>query len=61
MTKLKCSICGKKIPKMMLQIHTCRCEKIFCSEHKHSHECTYDYKQHIQQQVKIKSSKIDKI
>ena len=61
MTKARCSVCGKKLPKIMLQMYTCRCNELFCTEHKHSHKCTYDYKKHKHEPVEIKASKLDKI
>lgn len=63
MTKTKCSICGKKLPRLMVSIYKCRCEKLFCSEHKHNHNCGYDYTQEEPSilEGKTGAKKIDKI
>lgn len=42
--RMRCSECRKKLN--ITNVHTCRCEKLFCSTHRYSelHSCTYDYK-----------------
>jgi hypothetical protein len=45
MTKQFCTICTKKINSIYIShIYTCKCKKIYCSEHMHNHMCEYDYK-----------------
>ena len=63
----RCSFCNKKLK----LIHfTCKCEKLFCSNHRyaHSHNCTFltnkqeDSKKKIEEKnPKIVHSKIEKI
>ena len=41
----KCSLCDNKIHSLMIKIHTCRCEHIYCNKHMHSHDCTFNYQE----------------
>ncbi len=43
----RCSMEGCRC-KLKLTDYPCRCEKIFCSQHRlaETHACTYDYKQY---------------
>jgi hypothetical protein len=43
--KIGCGICSKKL-NIIEQTNTCRCGKVFCSNHRHSedHSCSFDYK-----------------
>lgn len=60
-TTCKCKVCNKKLRELMIQMHTCRCKGIYCSLHKHSHNCEYDYSSEKQHDDKISSKKIEKI
>lgn len=41
---MKCSVCRVKINKLYKETHTCKCEKVFCNNHKLNHNCLYNYK-----------------
>ena len=58
---LRCEICKKKLSKLMIQLHTCKCKGIYCTEHKYIHNCSYDFKTNGNTVVKIIANKIDKI
>ena len=47
----RCEICNKKVGLTGL---TCRCNKLFCSEHQYpdEHNCKFDYKEHGKEQLK---------
>lgn len=38
-----CKICKKRIHKIMIQVYTCKCSKVYCSEHLHQHDCSFDH------------------
>lgn len=64
--KNRCNSCRKKL--RLAQRFTCRCELVFCVEHRFAddHDCQFDYKQHTQDILKkanpaIVSEKIAKI
>ena len=57
----KCLICKKKLKHLFIQLNTCRCNNLFCSYHKHDHNCSYNYKTMFSIDDKIKSHKIEKI
>ena len=48
MKQAKCSVCKKKVGIIPF---TCKCDKkkVFCSKHRHDHNCTYDYKKEFQE------------
>jgi len=73
-TKIKCSICYKKISLLDKLTSKCRCENYYCKNHKfadnkisdHGHECSYNYKMNfikelIKQHMKVVCVKVDKI
>ncbi len=47
-----CLICKKKINKIYILIHTCRCNGIYCNDHLHNHHCSFDYKTEYQENMK---------
>jgi predicted nucleic acid binding AN1-type Zn finger protein len=51
--KVVCNICSKKL-NLAEQTNICKCEKHFCSSHRHfeDHSCSFDYKA---QEIKILS------
>lgn len=62
----KCFICNLKISKIMKEIYTCKCKKIYCSKHLHDHICSYPHKKDYQDILRaklpvIKKQKIIKI
>lgn len=64
--KNRCFTCSKKI--RLAQQFSCRCELVFCSDHRYAdaHQCTFDYKSHGQEQLKqqnpaVISAKLNKI
>lgn len=64
--KKKCVSCGKKLKLIELSgLGKCRCEKIFCTQHRYpeSHDCTFDYKKHAEKELREKNQRIvaDKI
>ena len=54
MAPSRCMFCKKKVG--LLGFH-CRCGGTFCEKHRYSdkHECTFDYKTHGRDQVRIRS------
>jgi predicted nucleic acid binding AN1-type Zn finger protein len=65
MKQAKCCVCKKKVGIIPF---TCKCDekKVFCSKHRHDHNCTYDYKKEFQEKFTkenpvIKPSKIIKV
>lgn len=63
--KNRCHMCKKKVG---LTGFLCRCGGLYCSLHRYSdkHECTFDYKEHAQEQIRknnpvIVGEKIQKI
>ncbi len=50
----KCNICSKKIKLIYLDLHTCKCNKIFCIDHLHfdKHNCNYDYQTNFKKKIK---------
>lgn len=52
----KCIICKKKINKTMVDIHTCKCENIYCSNHidANNHNCSFDYRNNYKNIIKDK-------
>lgn len=58
--KLKCCECNKKLNWYLTNLYTCKCNKVYCSDHKMSHRCEFKYDK-ITSNDKIESSKIDKI
>lgn len=39
----QCVKCNKKISSLMVSVYTCKCKNLYCSKHKHNHDCSYDY------------------
>jgi len=67
MTTKKCMFEGCS-QKLTLTSMPCKCEKTYCSKHRHSedHDCKYDYKQNQKellssQMVKVVGNKVDKV
>jgi hypothetical protein len=59
--KYKCEICNKKIRELMIQVFTCKCKGIYCSTHKHAHNCTYNFNADKPPLIGTADIKIDKI
>ena len=64
--KVKCQICGKKIPMYMQAVYTCKCKGVYCTDHKLNHDCTFDYKAEFREKAKermpvIEAKKIEPI
>ena len=60
-----CGICNKILPLFIIK---CKCNKLFCKNHRYpdEHNCSYNYKEEYKKELKeknivIKSNKIDKI
>ncbi len=49
---MKCKLCHKKLNKLYVEMYTCKCKLIFCSEHMIEHGCTYDHRKEIQDRLK---------
>lgn len=60
-SKPKCSICEKNFKPYMIQMHKCRCKKLFCSTHMHVHDCCYDYTTDQLSDKAVICDKVDKI
>ena len=41
---VKCKTCRRKIPKMMIDVYTCKCGEYHCGIHITEHDCSYDHK-----------------
>ena len=61
----RCDKCNKKLPLTAIK---CKCDKLFCNDHRYSdtHDCTYDYKKKGKEFLEknnpsINFSKVDKI
>ena len=39
----RCATCNKKLPLSATIGQQCKCNKIFCTTHLYSHECTFDH------------------
>ncbi len=52
----KCIICKTKISNLMIDIYTCKCNNVYCSEHINTcnHNCSYDYKNQYKEIIKDK-------
>lgn len=57
---VKCDICKRKLLSIMLDIHTCRCDKFFCGNHIHNHNCTFNHRKYWQNQAEKNMPKIIK-
>ena len=44
----------------MLDTHTCRCDKFFCGNHMHNHNCTFNNRKYWQNQAEKNMPKIIK-
>ena len=58
--KVKCEVCEIKLRELMIQMYTCRCKRIYCSQHMNDHNCTVKYKTD-QSLEKITCNKVEKI
>lgn len=63
---VKCQICKKRINKLYIDLHKCKCDNLYCSKHRNIHPCSYNYRQEMQEilskrLVKIIPVKIQKI
>ena len=65
MKQARCNICNKKAG---LVPFTCKCDKdkVFCSKHRHDHQCTFDYRKEFQERILeenpvIKHDKLPKV
>lgn len=58
MEKVCCNHCEKKL-KIFNQF-TCRCEKIFCTIHRHfnTHDCKFDWKAYDRKNIQIANPQI---
>lgn len=54
--KIKCILCGKKLPGYMELLYTCKCKKHLCNICKTIHDCSFDYKGEFK---KIQQQEID--
>lgn len=53
---MRCATCNKKT----LMTFECKCNKIFCNKHRmpEDHDCTFDFKSHGKNKLKINNPKI---
>ena len=65
MKQSRCCVCKKKVGIIPF---TCKCDEksVFCSKHRHNHDCTYDFHKDFKEKLKtdnpvIKASKLEKI
>lgn len=45
-----CKICKQRLNKLYIEMYTCKCKKLYCGNHIHSHKCTFN---HIEEQQKV--------
>lgn len=45
-----CKSCKRRISKLYIEMYTCKCKKVYCGNHLHSHTCNFD---HVEEQQKI--------
>lgn len=38
-----CKTCKRKINKLYIEMYTCKCKKLYCGNHLHSHKCSFDH------------------
>lgn len=48
----RCIVCNKKIPEYLLTAYRCKCKGIYCTEHKFTHDCTFDYNAEFKEKMK---------
>lgn len=51
---VSCKTCKKKINKLYIEMYTCKCKKLYCGIHRHTHKCDFDYKNEYQKLLKDK-------
>lgn len=51
---VSCKDCKRKISKYMIDMYTCKCKLIFCSQHLHDHNCTFNHLNYNQNILKNK-------
>ena len=56
---VKCKKCGGKISKLMVNIHKCRCKGIYCKQHLHDHDCTFNYNKVFQDKIAKDLAKVE--
>lgn len=61
-----CNLCKKKIPFLMNDIYSCRCDNNYCRLHIHDHNCTFNYyelwkKQTDKSLPKVVKQKVEKL
>ena len=52
---MRCKLCHKKLNKLYVEMYTCKCKLIFCSEHMFEHKskkCNYDYRKERQDRLR---------
>jgi len=64
--KVKCSVCKKKIPILMVDVYTCKCKNIYCPQHKLDHNCSWNFFEENQNRIRLQNpviikSKIEKL
>lgn len=50
--------CKKRIKKIYLQLHLCKCKQIFCDIHKNIHNCSFGYLQYNKNELNQKLEKV---
>jgi late competence protein required for DNA uptake (superfamily II DNA/RNA helicase) len=41
--KIKCKKCNKKLHLLLVDMYTCKCNQLYCSNHLLDHDCTFNY------------------
>lgn len=62
----RCEKCKRKISFMMVDVYTCKCNGLYCWEHKLNHDCSWDWLEEHKQNIEknnpiVKREKIIKI
>ena len=58
MARCKYLECKRKISSVLKDVSRCRCGKLYCSEHRLAHDCTFDYQAHHRETLKRELTKV---
>ena len=64
--KIKCAMCKKRINMLLIEMHKCKCNNFYCSQHLLEHDCNFNHfqanKDNLENTLlKVEKSKINNI
>lgn len=59
-TTSSCNLCNKRILVVYTDIHTCKCQKMYCSNHLQNHNCDFEYQNNYRKHIEKNLPKITK-